>query len=172
MCLCGGGTEPLQQGPLGSVLPPLHSMRQCFGLRPRTKPEAHCSAPASPERRLSLTLHQLGEDIVDQCVSVDAPFSSLLSKQSGLHIISSAGRGKVKPLSHGRAHHTRNGRPGGIGQPARLEPGSPDAEEVVQPRGDAVQTLPGNLVQDWKMLPGNDSSSALRGLLLWQTSPR
>ncbi len=40
--------------------PPLHSMRQCFGPGPRTKPEARCSAPASPERRLSLTLHQLG----------------------------------------------------------------------------------------------------------------
>lgn len=38
---------------------PSCTLRQCFGLGPRTKPEAHRSAPASPERRLSLTLHQL-----------------------------------------------------------------------------------------------------------------
>lgn len=59
--------------------PPLHSMRQCFGPGPRTKPEARCSAPASPERRLSLTLHQLGGRHSRLCVCVYwSPFSLLL----------------------------------------------------------------------------------------------
>lgn len=63
--------------------------------------------------------------------------------------------GKVeKALRHGCAHHTWNGGPGGIGQPARLEPGTSDPEEVVQPWADAMQTLPRSLVEDWKMLPG------------------
>lgn len=59
-----------------------------------------------------------------------------------------------KAANHGCAHHTWNGRPSGIGQSARLEPGTSDPEEVVQSWADAMQTLPRSLVQDWKMLPG------------------
>lgn len=61
---------------------------------------------------------------------------------------------RVTASSHGCAYHARYGRPGGIGQPARLELSTSDPEEVVQPWADAMQTLPRSLVQDWEMLPG------------------
>ncbi len=65
-----------------------------------------------------------------------------------------SGRQGEKAANHGRAHHTWNGGHGGIGQSARLEPGTSDPEEVVQSWADAVQALSRSLVQDWKMLPG------------------
>lgn len=68
------------------------------------------------------------------------------------------GEREKKAASHGYERHTWNGRHGGIGQPARLEPGTPDPEEVVQPWADAMQTLARSLVQDWKMLPGMASA--------------
>lgn len=65
-----------------------------------------------------------------------------------------SGRQGEKAANHGCAHHTWNRRPGGIEQPARLEHGTSDSEEVVQSWADAVQTLARSLVQDWRMLPG------------------
>lgn len=59
-----------------------------------------------------------------------------------------------KAADHGPTCDKWDGRPGGIEQPARLEPGTSDPKEVVQPWADALQTLPRSLVQDWKMLPG------------------
>lgn len=55
---------------------------------------------------------------------------------------------------HGGAHHSRDGRRGGVEQPAGLERGASDPEEVVQSGADAVQTLTRSLVRDWKVLPG------------------
>jgi len=60
--------------------------------------------------------------------------------------------------NHGCAYCARDGGPGGVGQPAHLEPGASDPEEVVQPWPDAVPTLTRSLVQDGEVLPGNDSS--------------
>lgn len=67
-----------------------------------------------------------------------------------------------KAANHGCAHHPRNGRPSGIRQPARLEPGTSDPEEVVQSWAYAMQTLPRSLVQDWKMLPGMTAPRAMQ----------
>lgn len=70
-CVYVVGNQSLcSRGHMVLSCPPLHSMRQCFGLGPRTKPEACCSAPASPERRLSLTLHQLEKHSRLVCVRV------------------------------------------------------------------------------------------------------
>lgn len=65
--------------------------------------------------------------------------------------------GEQEAAGHGCAARTRNGGPGGVGQPAHLERGAPHLEEVVQPWADAMQTPPRSLVWDWKMLPGMSS---------------
>lgn len=57
-------------------------------------------------------------------------------------------------VSHGGAPLTGDGRRGGFGQPARLDPGTSDLHEVVQSGADTMQTLFGSVVWDWKMLPG------------------
>lgn len=58
---------------------------------------------------------------------------------------------------HGRAPHAGDGRCGGFGQPARLDPGTSDPEEVVRSGVNAVQAPLGSVVWDWKMLPGTSA---------------
>lgn len=127
-----------------------------------------CSAPASPERRLSLTSHQLGRHTLD-CTCVRVALEGTCG--CGFRLVAPEGktewvRAKAvigrrdwavreqEAAEHGCAAHTRNGGPGGVGQPAHLERGAPHLEEVVPPRADAVPTPPGSVVWDWKMLPG------------------
>lgn len=71
-----------------------------------------------------------------------------------MSLVEATGHQGEKAVSHVCAPHTGNGRPGGIGQPARLEPGTSDIEEVVQSWADAMQALSRSMVWDWKMLPG------------------
>lgn len=129
--------------------PPLHSMRQCFGPGPRTKPEARYSTPASLDSRW----HYISwGDIVHYvclCWRVDAPFNccslrvkrTKVARRSSLLLLLSicevtsvevdTGCHGEKTVSHGCAYHSWNGGPGGIGQSAHLELGTSDLEEVV-----------------------------------------
>lgn len=92
------------------------------------------------------------------CVRVDALCRSLKNPKSSLRrcgaIIRSNSLSGRAAVSHGRAPHPGDGRCGGFGQPARLDPGTSDPEEVVQSGVNTVQALLGSLVWDWKMLPG------------------
>lgn len=92
------------------------------------------------------------------CVCVDALCRSLqkskvFSEPAWCHRWEQLSVGQSS-VSHGRAPHAGDGGCGGFGQPARLDPGPSDPEEVVQPGADAVQALLGSVVRDWKMLPG------------------
>lgn len=168
-----GETEPLQQGPRGSVLPSPALYEAVFWTEAQDQAWGTLLR-SSLSRAPTLTdITSAGGRHSRPCVCAPecrCSFSACCSgaKQSGVHIhlppwfwkreVSSAGEREKKAASHGCEHHTWNGRPGGIGQPARLELGTPDPEEVVQPWADAMQTLAGSLVQDWKMLPGMASA--------------
>lgn len=138
----------------------------------RTNPKTCCSgfAPASPAHRLSLTLHQLATHsplcvcvfVCMCCGCVDALCCCLKKIQSLLwnRVVSSLEATVCRPeqaVSHGGAPLTGNGRCGGFGQPARLDPGTSDLQEVVQSWADTMQTLFGSVVWDWKMLPGTST---------------
>lgn len=143
-------------------------------------PSLRHAAPLQPLQSADSHWHYISWGDTAGCVcvcwSVAAPFSLLLWSKTkcsadpsfllvlkpwGVIRKAETGRRGQKAASHGCAHHTWNGGPGGIGQPARLEHGTSDLEEVVQSWADAMQTLPRSLVQDWKMLPGMTAPRAL-----------
>lgn len=97
-----------------------------------------------------------GGDAVCVFMSVCEWVKNQFSCDTGI-ICKAIGHQGVHSVSHGCAPQTWsawNGRPGSIRQPAHMDPGSSDPEEVVQPWADSMQTLPGSVVWNWKMLPG------------------
>lgn len=138
--------------------PPLNSMRQRLGRRPRTQSEALCcSAPAPTQsaERLPLTSHQLGQTQV-------ALISSLGGRQGGrTKTVCPGPRDARRQTRHGCESGTRDGGAGCVGQPACLERGAPHLEAIVVPGPDAVQTPPGSVVRDWEVLPGRSDGRKL-----------
>lgn len=172
VCFCEVGEQSLcSRGLMILPCPPLHSEAVFWtGAQDRAWGTVLLSSSLSGAPTLTNIITSAWETqrtSVRVLEALDAPLSFLLwgktnlaGRQACVFALQAWGvtvwgrKSERSDRQHGFEHHTWNGRPGGIGQPARLESGSSDAEEVVQSWADAVSTSPGILVQDGKMLSG------------------